>query len=102
MENILHPIGCLDGSKNTVKLKSILVGREREREAPVETPSSVYTYFPVIILRANQTLEIIFRHIFQNATKQLKMFFPFHKRFSSENNLCLKTFYIKLNPETHV
>lgn len=44
------------------------IEREREREAPVEIPYGVffdvYTYFSVIILCANQTLETIFQHIF--------------------------------------
>ena len=51
--------------------------REREREAPTVRISGIHTYFQVIILRANQTLETIFRRIFQNTTKQLKIFsFP--------------------------
>ena len=48
--------------------------REREREAPTVCISGIHTYFLVIILRANQTLETIFRRIFQNTTKQLKIF----------------------------
>ena len=51
--------------------------RERERKVPAVFISGIHTYFLVIILHANQTLETIFRRIFQNTTKQLKIFsFP--------------------------
>ena len=81
--------GCLGGLENRVKLKSILVWeRERERERLVDMPD--YNYFLVTILRTNQTLETIFWHIFQNTTKQLKI-------FSCSKNIFTKFFYIKLN-----
>ena len=73
--------GCLDGLENRVKLNSILVW-ERERD---------YKYFLVTILRTNQTLETIFWRIFQNTTKQLKIF------SFSKNIFSWIFFYIKLN-----
>ena len=56
-------IGCLGGPENILVDCKI----ERERESPTYLPN--YTYFSIIILHANQTLETIF----QNTTKQLKI-----------------------------
>ena len=68
---------------------SAFTPRERERER-VWSFFGAYTYFLVIILRENQTLETIFRLIFQKATKQLKFFSSFQKIFSPENILYSK------------
>ena len=77
----------------TKKYFSLIV-RERERESPIYLPN--YTYFSVIILRANQTLETIFQHIFENTTKKLKIV-SFQKIFSPKKFYSQKIFYIEPN-----